>query len=184
MMMRYRGGFRVGRRLVRIWRRVFRLDRRRRKGCYVRFDATPSPTVSNSGRRIEASALAARVFDWGRSLSRRLRLRLRHRLGDRTLFLGEEDRRPPPKGHLAVYVGGGRKDVGGQPPRRYFVPVIYFNHPLFAELLREAEEEFGFHHPGGITIPCPAAEFERVRKRIATTGRHLPRKSSIRSFML
>ncbi|URD78522.1 Auxin responsive protein [Musa troglodytarum] len=181
MMMRYRGGFRLGRCLVRIGRRVFRLDRRRRKGCYVRLDATPSPTVSNPGRGIEASALAARVFDWGRSLSRRLR----HRLGHRPPLPGEEeDWRPPPKGHLAVYVGGGRKDVGGQPPRRYVVPVIYFNHPSFAELLREAEEEFGFHHAGGITIPCPAAEFERVRKRVASAGRHLPRKSSIRSSML
>ncbi|URD78520.1 Auxin responsive protein [Musa troglodytarum] len=156
MMMRYRGGFRLGRCLVRIGRRVFRLDRRRRKGC----------------RGIEASALAARVFDWGRSLSRRLR----HRLGHRPPLPGEEeDWRPPPKGHLAVYVGGGRK---------YVVPVIYFNHPSFAELLREAEEEFGFHHAGGITIPCPAAEFERVRKRVASAGRHLPRKSSIRSSML
>ncbi|RWV88122.1 hypothetical protein GW17_00049817 [Ensete ventricosum] len=180
MRMRSRGGFRLGRRLVRIWRRVFRLDRRRRKGCYVRLDATPSVTVSKPGRRIEASALAARVFDWGRSLSRRLR----HRLGDRPPLLGEEEHwRPPPKGHLAVYVGGGRKDVGGHPPRRYVVPVMYFNHPLFAELLREAEEEVGFDHPGGITIPCPAAEFEHVRKRIATAGRHLPRKSSIRSFI-
>jgi hypothetical protein len=34
------------------------------------------------------------------------------------------------------------------------VPVIYFNHPLFGELLREAEEEFRHQHQGGITIPC------------------------------
>ncbi|RRT72962.1 hypothetical protein B296_00022564, partial [Ensete ventricosum] len=70
----------------------------------------------------------------------------------------------PPKGHLAVYVGGEKE---GGPSRRYMVPVIYFNHPLFGELLRESEEEFGFHHPGGITIPCPAAKFELVRTRIA-----------------
>ncbi|KAG1360823.1 putative auxin-responsive protein SAUR36 [Cocos nucifera] len=74
---------------------------------------------------------------------------------------------PPPKGHLAVYVSGGRKGKEAAPPRRFVVPVIDFNHPLFVELLREAEEEFGFDHPGGITIPCPVSRFERVRTSIA-----------------
>ncbi|KAL2460017.1 SAUR-like auxin-responsive protein family [Abeliophyllum distichum] len=54
-----------------------------------------------------------------------------------------------PKGHLAVYVGEIKK-------KRFVIPVLYLNHPLFQDLLRRAEEEFGFDHPivGGLTIPC------------------------------
>ncbi|KHN47895.1 Auxin-induced protein X10A [Glycine soja] len=52
--------------------------------------------------------------------------------------------------------------------RRVLIPVIYFNHPLFSDLLREAEKKFGFEHPGGITIPCRLTEFERVKTRIAS----------------
>lgn len=70
---------------------------------------------------------------------------------------------PVPKGHLAVYVGHEDGDL-----HRVLVPVIYFNHPLFGELLREAEKEYGFHHQGGITLPCRFTEFERVKTRIAS----------------
>ncbi|KAL7156509.1 hypothetical protein ABFS83_02G015000 [Erythranthe nasuta] len=53
-----------------------------------------------------------------------------------------------PKGHLAVYVGQNEK-------KRFVIPLLYLNHPSFQELLCQAEEEFGFHHPmGGLTIPC------------------------------
>ncbi len=52
------------------------------------------------------------------------------------------------KGYLAVYVGEGQK-------KRFIVPVSLLNKPSFQELLRKAEEEFGFNHPmGRITIPC------------------------------
>nr|DAD47018.1 TPA_asm: hypothetical protein HUJ06_016955 [Nelumbo nucifera] len=58
-----------------------------------------------------------------------------------------------PKGHLAVYVGEAEK-------RRFVIPVSYLNHPSFQELLRQAEEEFGFDHPmGGLTIPCKEDTF-------------------------
>ncbi|KAH7864067.1 hypothetical protein Vadar_025329 [Vaccinium darrowii] len=67
-----------------------------------------------------------------------------------------------PRGKLAVYVG--QKDGGDF--KRVLVPVIYFNHPLFGDLLREAEKEYGFDHPGGITIPCRVSEFESVKTRI------------------
>ncbi|KAF8020437.1 hypothetical protein BT93_G0988 [Corymbia citriodora subsp. variegata] len=71
-----------------------------------------------------------------------------------------------PKGHLAVYVGQRSGDF-----RRVLVPVVYFNHPLFGDLLREAEEEFGITHRGGrITIPCEVSEFERVKSRVAAAG--------------
>nr|AMQ09595.1 small auxin up regulated protein [Boehmeria nivea] len=68
-----------------------------------------------------------------------------------------------PKGHLAVYVGESQDET-----QRYLVPVIYFNHPLFGELLKEAERVFGFNHPGRITIPCGPSEFEKVQMRIAS----------------
>ncbi|XP_016473110.1 auxin-responsive protein SAUR36-like [Nicotiana tabacum] len=70
-----------------------------------------------------------------------------------------------PKGHLAVYVGEKKDDTC-----RIVVPVIYFNHPLFANLLREAEMIYGYNHSGGIQIPCPISEFENVQSRIAATG--------------
>ncbi|KAL9173825.1 hypothetical protein ABFS82_02G014800 [Erythranthe guttata] len=53
-----------------------------------------------------------------------------------------------PKGHLAVYVGESEK-------KRFVIPLSYLNNPSFQELLCQAEEEFGYHHPmGGLTIPC------------------------------
>ncbi|CDP09911.1 unnamed protein product [Coffea canephora] len=70
-----------------------------------------------------------------------------------------------PKGHLAVYVGEDDDETC-----RVLVPVIYFNHPLFADLLREAEKVHGFDHPGGIQIPCQKSEFESVKMRIAAAG--------------
>ncbi|XP_068639251.1 auxin-induced protein 15A-like [Aristolochia californica] len=52
-----------------------------------------------------------------------------------------------PKGHFAVYVGETQK--------RFVVPVSLLKHPSFQNLLRKAEEEFGFdHRMGGLTIPC------------------------------
>lgn len=53
-----------------------------------------------------------------------------------------------PKGHVAIYVGEMQR-------KRFVVPISYLNHPSFQQLLKYAEEEFGFQHPhGGLTIPC------------------------------
>lgn len=58
-----------------------------------------------------------------------------------------------PKGYLAVYVGEEQK-------KRFLVPVTLLKEPTFQELLKMAEEEFGFNHPmGGLTIPCPEEVF-------------------------
>ncbi|XP_075102981.1 auxin-responsive protein SAUR36-like [Nicotiana tabacum] len=70
-----------------------------------------------------------------------------------------------PKGHLAGYVGEERDDTC-----RIVVHVIYFNHLLFADLLREAEMVYGYNHSGGIQIPCRISEFENVQSRIAAIG--------------
>ncbi|KAJ6927337.1 hypothetical protein NC651_011412 [Populus alba x Populus x berolinensis] len=53
-----------------------------------------------------------------------------------------------PKGFFAVYVGESQK-------KRFTVPISFLNQPSFQELLRKAEEEFGYNHPmGGLTLPC------------------------------
>lgn len=70
-----------------------------------------------------------------------------------------------PKGHLAVYVGEKEGSIS-----RVVVPVLYFNHPLFGMLLQKAEKVHGFDHPGGIQIPCPVSELERVQMKIAAAG--------------
>ena len=58
-----------------------------------------------------------------------------------------------PKGYLAVYVGEVQR-------KRFVVPLSYLNQPLFQDLLRRSEEEFGFNHPmGGLTIPCHEEAF-------------------------
>jgi SAUR family protein len=66
-----------------------------------------------------------------------------------------------PKGHFAVYVGKSQK-------KRFVVPISYLNQPLFQDLLSQAEEEFGYHHPmGGITIPCSEGTFLDLTSRIS-----------------
>lgn len=59
-----------------------------------------------------------------------------------------------PKGYLAVYVGNER--------RRFVIPTGYLMRPVFRTLLQKAEEEFGFVHKGGLTIPCEVKSFKQV----------------------
>ncbi|PWA64459.1 Auxin responsive SAUR protein [Artemisia annua] len=69
-------------------------------------------------------------------------------------------RRDVPKGHLAVYVGLNEK-------RRFVVPMAYLEQPLFQELLRQSEEEFGFDHSmGGLTISCQEDEFFKITAQL------------------
>jgi SAUR family protein len=146
------GGVRLGRKLLGLWRWAL-CGRRRRRGGYRRLQQQPG-----DGTPERAARKLAPVLRWGRSLARRLS-RLGWRAGGhRMLGDGREQVVTTPKGQVAVYVGGGDASQS----LRYVVPVVYFNHPMFGELLREAEEEFGFQHPGVITIPCPAARFEQA----------------------
>ncbi|OIT31028.1 PREDICTED: uncharacterized protein LOC109209225 [Nicotiana attenuata] len=57
-----------------------------------------------------------------------------------------------PKGYLAVYVGPEL--------RRFIIPTSYLSDPLFKVLLEKVEEEFGFDHTGGLTIPCEIETFK------------------------
>ncbi|CAN6240302.1 unnamed protein product [Urochloa humidicola] len=160
---RSNGGFRLGRKLLGLWRWAL-CGRRRRRSGYLRLQhrcASTSGTVSGGDCGERTARKLPPVLQWGRSLARRLSLGWRtgggHRaLGGGGFGDGEPEEVTTPKGKVAVYVGGGEASL------RYVVPVVYFNHPMFGELLREAEEEFGFQHPGGITIPCPAARFEQA----------------------
>ncbi|KAL6123997.1 hypothetical protein ACLB2K_076513 [Fragaria x ananassa] len=68
--------------------------------------------------------------------------------------------RDVPKGCLAIKVGVGEEQ------QRFVVPVLYFNHPLFIQLLKEAEKEYGFDQKGTITIPCHVEEFRYVQGMI------------------
>ncbi|KAF0932639.1 hypothetical protein E2562_011945 [Oryza meyeriana var. granulata] len=64
-----------------------------------------------------------------------------------------------PKGSFAVYVG--------EEMRRFVIPTEYLGHWAFEELLREAEEEFGFRHEGALRIPCDVDVFEGILRLVA-----------------
>ncbi|WOL19252.1 hypothetical protein Cni_G28050 [Canna indica] len=59
-----------------------------------------------------------------------------------------------PKGHFVVYVGANRT--------RFIVPISYLERPEFQQLLRQAEEEFGFQHRMGLAIPCDEGVFRSL----------------------
>lgn len=82
-------------------------------------------------------------------------------LGRRTSFTSQAARKvvEVPKGYLAVYVGEKMK--------RFMIPISFLNQPLFQELLKQAEDEFGFDHPmGGLTIPCKEDVFLDIASRL------------------
>ncbi|KAI4321641.1 hypothetical protein MLD38_035002 [Melastoma candidum] len=73
--------------------------------------------------------------------------------------LGKKQQEKPccvgvPKGHFPVYVGESRT--------RYVVPIELLTYPEFQDLLRLAEEEFGFDHDMGLTIPCQEVVFQSL----------------------
>ncbi|KAI8546498.1 hypothetical protein RHMOL_Rhmol07G0122800 [Rhododendron molle] len=142
-------GFRLGRKLVKILK--FAVNRKTTKQ-YQRL--TPPSSTTNT---------ISRLCNWARGLclpkSKSGYVRVGHDPIEATKPVGV------PKGHLAVYVGEKEDDA-----HRYLVPVIYFNHPLFGDLLKEVEEVYGYDHPGRIQIPCRVSEFENVQTRIAAGG--------------
>ncbi|KAM0824532.1 hypothetical protein ACQ4PT_070144 [Festuca glaucescens] len=190
MMARRHRGFRLGRKLLGLCRWALSHRRRRRGGGYLRLqrcqqlgapaDKSPAAFLSAKNRHQQQLVVlprdepGRRLLAWGRSLARRMRLFPRRGGGGGDRLLEEEAgvEATTPKGQVAVYVGG---DEPGGESMRYVVPVVYFNHPLFGELLREAEEEFGFQHHGGITIPCAATRFERAAAMAGScSGRKAP----------
>ncbi|KAJ8498713.1 hypothetical protein OPV22_009265 [Ensete ventricosum] len=68
-----------------------------------------------------------------------------------------------PAGHVAVCVGSSS--------RRFVVRASHLNHPAFRELLRQAEEEFGFSsRPGPLSLPCDEALFEDVLRLVSSSS--------------
>ncbi|KAL8268364.1 hypothetical protein R6Q59_002162 [Mikania micrantha] len=142
-------GFLIKNRVVSLFRRVHRRNPPSSTG-YRRIDRAPTSISKflSWGCRIKTKAIAMCSKNSGR----------RQNLEK----LAAPPRAAVPKGKMAVYVGQKDGDF-----KRVLVPVIYINHPLFGQLLRDAEEEYGHDHPGGITIPCRFSDFERVKTRIA-----------------
>ncbi|CAL1413949.1 unnamed protein product [Linum trigynum] len=158
-------GFKLGKRIFRVANWIFGSRRRRRNRSLYR--RLTSEEGSSSATPI------TKLIRWGRRLTSGAKSLCSAKSGwvEEPLF-GKAA--AVPKGHLAVYVGGN--DAGDF--HRVLVPVIYVNHPLFGNLLRDAEEEYGFDQEGGIVIPCPFAEFERVKTRIDAVsggGRRQPK---------
>ncbi|KAL0331421.1 UNVERIFIED_CONTAM: Auxin-responsive protein SAUR36 [Sesamum angustifolium] len=142
-------GFRLGRKLVKVFKWCIHRRTRRRTGAYQRLKPSGGPV--------------SKLCKWVYSLRRGARSLCSFRINSGYIPVGQDPVEQPklPKGHLAVYVGDKEDDTC-----RVLVPVIYFNHPLFGELLREAEKVYGFNHPGGIQIPCPKSELESVQMKI------------------
>ncbi|KAL5214641.1 hypothetical protein ABZP36_003793 [Zizania latifolia] len=88
---------------------------------------------------------------------------------------GKERDAAVPAGHVAVSVeGGGEGDA-----RRFVVRVAHLNHPAFRELLRQAEEEYGFPSGSGpLALPCDEDHFRDVLCLVSTDERHLLRAHS------
>lgn len=72
-------------------------------------------------------------------------------------------RRPPalvPKGHFAVLAGKG----GGEAEelRRFVVQLKYLRNPALLNLLKKAEEEYGFQQEGALVVPCKPEELQKI----------------------
>merc|ERR1712137_442270 len=90
------------------------------------------------------------------SVSRRLRFPNVYSDSDDESCQSPEHPFDVPKGYLAVYVGPEL--------RRFIIPTSYLSDPLFKVLLEKVEEEFGFDHSGGLTIPCEIETFKYLLK--------------------
>lgn len=147
-------GIRLRRKLVRQFKRYILRRTRRRTGSYELLEPSAGP-ISKLRRWVQSLRRAARSIcgcgGGGKPNSGYIQL------GGEAVA--------PPKGHLAVYVGEKESSIC-----RVVVPVLYFNHPLFGSLLREAEKVYGFDHPGGIQIPCPKSELDTVQMKIAAAS--------------
>lgn len=142
-------GIKLGRKLVRLFKWCIRRRTRRATPAYRQLQPPAGPVsklckwISSFGCQAKRSLLCLGKLNPGYI-----------RLGKDPIAL--------PKGHLAVYVGEKEGSIS-----RVVVPILYFNHPLFEMLLQKAEKVHGFDHPGGIQIPCPISELERVQMKIA-----------------
>ncbi|XP_030517680.2 auxin-responsive protein SAUR22-like [Rhodamnia argentea] len=68
-----------------------------------------------------------------------------------------------PEGRVRVYVG---KDV----PCKLEMEANYLNHPLFENLLRLSEEEFGYSYDGALRIACEIDLFQQLIHLLKTSN--------------
>ena len=69
---------------------------------------------------------------------------------------------PPPHGCFTVYVGPTKQ--------RVVVKTKLLNHPLFKNLLEEAEAEYGYRRDGPIVLPCEVDFFYKVLANMKFNG--------------
>ncbi|KAJ6954012.1 hypothetical protein NC652_005672 [Populus alba x Populus x berolinensis] len=61
------------------------------------------------------------------------------------------------KGHFVVYSADGK---------RFVLPLAYLKNKIIGQLFRLAEEEFGMHSNGPLTLPCVANYLESVQEMV------------------
>ncbi|KAL9998374.1 putative small auxin-up RNA [Helianthus debilis subsp. tardiflorus] len=145
-------GFRIKHKFVKLIK--WRLHQREKHSDYLRLT-----------RRNITSIAMSKLCGFAWSLTKSAKDICFRKSGSSYVRLGEEIKNLVPKGHLAVYVGEKEDSA-----YRVLVPVVYFNHPLFGDLLREAEKAYGFNYDGGIHVPCRISEFENVQMKISAAG--------------
>ncbi|PWZ04384.1 Auxin-induced protein 10A5 [Zea mays] len=75
-----------------------------------------------------------------------------------------------PAGHVAVSVQGTAA-APAPAPRRFVVRLAHLSHPAFLELLRQAEEEYGFPAaPGPVALPCDEDRFLDALRRVTSSA--------------
>ncbi|KAL8257949.1 hypothetical protein R6Q59_029990 [Mikania micrantha] len=79
-----------------------------------------------------------------------------------------------PAGHVAVSVGSNC--------RRFVVRATHLNHPVFKNLLTQAEEEFGFSNSGPLAIPCDEYLFEEIIRFLSRTDSGANRFMNLEEF--
>ncbi|XP_051150013.1 auxin-induced protein 6B-like [Andrographis paniculata] len=79
-----------------------------------------------------------------------------------------------PAGHVAVSVGASCK--------RFVVRATYLNHPVFQNLLVQAEEEYGFSNSGPLAIPCDESVFEEILRFLSRKDSRTARFATVEDF--
>ncbi|GLJ21131.1 hypothetical protein SUGI_0386500 [Cryptomeria japonica] len=93
----------------------------------------------------------------GKSLKRRRLVKNAERL-KKILYKWVSD--DIPRGYVAVRVGKENELT------RFVIPIFLLNHPLFMDLLEEAQDEFGFVQEGILRVPCSPQEFVQAKNLI------------------
>ncbi|KAF3628070.1 putative pentatricopeptide repeat-containing protein-like [Capsicum annuum] len=61
------------------------------------------------------------------------------------------------EGHFVVFSVNREEE-----PTRFVVELYWLTYPSFLELLKKAEDEYGFRYEGVLEFPCRAKELEKV----------------------